>query len=287
MRSAITAAAAFLMLSVVPSCTAVETQRVPRLYDVARDREAGMAGILPRLQGKRVVLVGERHSTASHHRAQLDIIRMLHESGKPVAVGLEMFRHDSQDVLDRWIAGDLNEPAFQEAFQDNWGFAWGLYRGIFVYARENGIPLVGLNVPRDLTRQVARRGYGSLNERQRAKLGDVACRVDEAYMAFIRKAYGGHGHADKGHFLFFCEAQMVWDSAMAVHALRYLEEHPERTIVMLTGTAHARKQAIPAQLRSRSDVPVAVVLPEVPGNIDRETIGLEDADYLFLDLVEP
>jgi uncharacterized iron-regulated protein len=280
------AAVLFLMVGIASGCTAGEIQRKPRLYDVDQGREASVAAILPQLQDVRVVLVGEQHSTASHHRAQLEIVRLLREPGKPVAVGLEMFRHDSQDALDRWIGRDLSEDAFREVFRDNWGFGWDLYRDIFVFARGNGLPMVGLNVPRDVTRQVARKGYRSLGEDQRAKLGDVSCRVDEAYMAFIRRAYGAHGYGDEEGFLYFCEAQMVWDSAMAVHALRYLEDNPTRTMVMLTGTAHARKQAIPAQLRSRSDVPVAVVLPEVPGSIDRDTIGMDDADYLFLDLDE-
>lgn len=281
-------AALLLTLWFALACAAGEITNPPlRVYDLAGGVEITAAEVLPRLETKRVVLVGELHDAASHHRAQLDIIRLLHESGTPVAVGLEMFRRNSQESLDRWVSGELSEPAFQKRFQDNWGHGWPLYRDIFLYARKNAIPMVGLNVPRDITRQVARRGYQSLSPHRKAELGDVTCSVDEPYMSFIREAYGGHDHGSRKGFLFFCEAQMVWDSAMAVHAVDYLERNPKRTMVMLLGTAHARKQAVPTQIRTRSDLALAVLLPEVPGRIEAGTIGVEDADYLLVDLGVP
>jgi uncharacterized iron-regulated protein len=102
-------------------------------------------------------------------------------------------------------------------------------------------------------------------------------------MDYIRKAYGGHGHGDM-KFLYFCEAQMVWDSAMAVAALEYLENNPDRVVVILAGSGHVRKQAIPYQIRSRSPMPYAVILPEVPGMMDIQTVDSSDADFIFLDL---
>jgi len=83
------------------------------------------------------------------------------------------------------------------------------------------------------------------------------------------------------NFTFFCEAQMVWDSAMAVHALRYLTFHPDATVVILTGSAMRRKAPYRAD-SLRSPVPVAVFLPEVPGTIDPKTVDLQDADFLLM-----
>ena len=47
---------------------------------------------------------------------------------------------------------------------------------------------------------------------------------------------------------------------------------------------YAQKAAIPRQIRSRSQLPYAVILPEVPGKMDAHTVGKDDADYLMLDL---
>ena len=55
-------------------------------------------------------------------------------------------------------------------------------------------------------------------------------------------------------------------------------------MIILTGTGHARKSAIPHQIRERSDFSGLVLLPEVPGSIDTEKVDQSDADYLLLAL---
>ena len=77
---------------------------------------------------------------------------------------------------------------------------------------------------------------------------------------------------------------MVWDTAFAVYSLDYLKKHPNAVIVLLTGVGHAQKGAVPRQIQLRSEVPYAVILPEVSGSIDRESISSNEADYLMLEL---
>ena len=100
---------------------------------------------------------------------------------------------------------------------------------------------------------------------------------------YIKKAFGGHAHG-KLNFTYFCEAQLVWDTVMAINALDYLNNHPNATIVVLTGAGHAQKNAIPRQIRKRSNAAHAVILPEIKGLIDPETVDHSDADYIMLDL---
>ena len=38
---------------------------------------------------------------------------------------------------------------------------------------------------------------------------------------------------------------MVWDTAMAIYALDYLDKNPGSRIVILAGSVHAWKRAIP------------------------------------------
>ncbi len=83
-------------------------------------------------------------------------------------------------------------------------------------------------------------------------------------------------------FIRFCEAQLVWDTAMAVHALKYLEQHPARVMVLLAGSAHARKMGIPYQIQRRRPLPVTVLLPYTPNRFDPDTITAADADFLIM-----
>jgi uncharacterized iron-regulated protein len=255
----------------------------PVVYDLRQGRRLALSELAPGLRHTRIVVVGEQHTHEGHHRAQLKVIQALVQAGAKVAIGLEMFRRDSQQALDRWTAGDIGPQEFAAVYDDNWNYPWVAYSAIFEYARARRIPMIGLNVSREITRQVARGGFQSLTEAQRGQLSDVTCSIDAEYMRYIRSVYGAHAHGNMD-FTFFCEAQMVWDVAMAVHSLDYLKAVPDATVVILTGVGHAQKGAVPRQIGLRSQVPVAVMLPEVPGSIDSKTVDTQDADYLLLDV---
>jgi uncharacterized iron-regulated protein len=239
-----------------------------RMYDLNQEKELPMSQVLADLKKNRIVLVGEHHSNRQHHMAQLAVIRALKEAGLRVAVGLEMFRNESQPALDQWISGEIDEHRFKKIYYANWNFPWQAYRKIFEYARNQQIRLIGLNVPREITRQVSRNGFKSLTPQQKGKISDISCIVDQEYMNYIRKAFG----------------QLVWDSAMAVYTLDYLKKNPDSMVVILSGAGHAQKGAVPRQIRMRSNLPYAVILPEIPGSIDAATISNADADYIMLDV---
>ena len=271
-----------LLVFSTPSCWKGPSEE-PRLLHTADGRVLTLNEALPDIVKAKIVIMGELHSRQSHHEAQLQLIRRLKQQGLPLAVGLEMFAAQHQDTLDRWITGNLDESELRKVFDTDWGFPWKLYREIFMFARERKIPLVALNVPREITRQVASHGFGSLTSEQLAQLPPVTCDVDEAYREFLRKALGAHGHGSHD-FERFCEAQLLWDTAMAVHALGYLARFPDRSMVILAGEAHAWKPGIPRRIAQHSDTPVRVILPEIPERLTPQTVGVEEADYLWLGL---
>jgi uncharacterized iron-regulated protein len=270
-------------LIVIGVIGAGQKQSDPRMYDLSLGKETRMSEAVTLLKQNRIILVGEHHTNQSHHFAQLNVIQSLNEAGVQVAIGLEMFRADSQQALDRWVAGNIGEAEFQEIYYDNWTYPWSAYQMIFGYAKKEKIPMIGLNVPRDITRQVSRQGFNSLSEEQKGKLADVSCRVDKEYLDYIKKAFGGHGHG-KLNFTYFCEAQLVWDSAMAINTLEYLKKNPDAIVILLAGTGHVRKGAVPRQIRLRSEIPHAVILPRIEGIIEPQTVSIKDADYIMLDL---
>jgi uncharacterized iron-regulated protein len=127
--------------------------------------------------------------------------------------------------------------------------------------------MVGLNVSRGITWQVAQEGFSSLSETQREELDGGSCNVTREYRDFIRSAFGAHGHGSMD-FIRFCEAQLVWDTAMAINAVNHLEQHPDRMMVLLAGSGHARKLGIPYQVKSRSPILTTVRLPRTPDIFD-------------------
>ena len=239
--------------------------------------------MLDDLKNVRVIFVGEVHDRKAHHQLQLDAIKALNDRKVPLSVGFEMFTYESQNDLDKWTEGSLPVDTFIPIYYKNWSYPWTLYNDILFYVRDNKIPAIGLNVPAEITRKVSVSGFTSLTQEELKKLPqDVGCVVNEQYMQFIRRAYAMQGHGDK-QFLFFCEAQLLWNQTMAYNIIEFLKKNPAKRIVVLTGNGHAWKKGIPEQVRTISEeTQYRVILPQIPGYVDPQTMTAGDADYILL-----
>ena len=273
---------AFLVLQSFPTgCARADSVKVFRLSD---GKTISFAQMISELKKVDVVFTGEAHDNQTHHRIELDIIKALAATGKPLAVGFEMFTAESQNDLNEWEAGTLPLDRFLRIYYRDWGFPWPLYRDILLYVKDNKIPAIGLNLPPGIPQKVARSGFSSLTKEEREKLPpETGCVVGERYMKFIRRAYSMHGHRDK-RFLYFCEAQLLWDGVMARNTVKFVKKNPDKTIVVLAGNGHAWKRGIPEEISALSPkISFKVVLPYTRGYIDPEDITIEDADYIVLE----
>jgi uncharacterized iron-regulated protein len=226
-----------------------------------------------------VVFVGERHDAAEHHKLQLEVLKGLKEKGKSLAIGMEMFEVFSQKALDAWSAGKIPTYAFIKVYQSNWrNVPYWLYEDIFNYARDNHIPIVALNAPREIVTKVSQQGISSLTNDDRSSLPlGVDSEVSDAYLELIRSSYSVHNRNSE-HFRHICEAQMLRNRVMASRIRDYNQLHPERVVMVLTGGGHAReKGGIPAEL---GGLPFRIILPPVPG-LDAESIRKEDTNFLL------
>ncbi len=253
----------------------------PHILHIESGKEIGYQELLDDLDDVQVIFIGELHDHAGHHRMQYEVIRGLKERSLPVAVGLEMFQIDDQPALDQWIDHTIDEKDFVSIFNRNWSM-WPVYRQIFHYAREDGVPLVALNISRDITRKVARDGFDSLAAEQLNGLDGVTCIIDPAYEKFIQRSLGGHAHGQTS-FIYFCEAQLLWDTAMAIHLVDFLEKNPGYKVVVLAGSGHSWKYGIPDRMLQLASLEYRVILPEISVRINRNNATNQDADYLWLD----
>ena len=245
----------------------------------------GLDRMIGDVKGARLIFIGESHDRKEDHKAQLEIIERLHAAGLPLAIGLEMFTSGSQGELDRWVAGTLDRHDFIRIYYREWMMPWPLYRDIFLYARRHRIPLIGLNVPRSISRKVAREGFAALTPKERQALpSGVTCSVDLVYREFIRQAYAEHDGSEKP-FDYFCEAQMLWNRGMGRNLREFLGKNPGITVVVLAGVGHAMKRGIPEEVFQGTGTSYRVILPESP-NFDRGKATRRDADYLLLSCKE-
>ena len=254
-----------------------------RTYKISNGEDIPFNQLIKEISRADIIFTGEVHNNERHHRLQLETIRGLSEAGIQVAVGLEMFPKKSQAGLDRWLAGSVSPDEFKQFYEAHWNQPWPLFRDLFLYARDYGIPLLALNIPQEISQKVRQAGFSSLSDEELKQLPPgLGCNVDEKYMQFIQKAFALHKNNDKA-FVNFCEAQLLWDKSMAWYLRGFQSAYPGRTIVVITGINHAWKRGIPEQFRQYSGgANFRVLLPEIPGIVGPGTLTTEDADYIFL-----
>jgi uncharacterized iron-regulated protein len=252
-----------------------------------------------------VVLLGEAHTAAEHHRWQLQMLAALHGRKSNMVIGFESFPRRVQPVLDQWVNGELDAAAFLESVE--WGKVWGynasFYMPLFHFARENRLQMIALNVDRELVARVGEEGWEAVPADERAGLSDPAP-ASEAYRKRLAGIYHFKQSMQAGEepkteiedadieavmeteeFERFVEAQLTWDRAMAEALADAHREQPEALVVGIMGRGHVEhRYGVPHQLADLGLPDAAALLPVDPVE-DCADLPTDLADAVFV--VEP
>jgi uncharacterized iron-regulated protein len=220
---------------------------VDGITDTARGDTITPPELAARLDGVRLLFLGESHTDAEFHSVQLRVIRELHERGRQVLVGLEMYPVPEQPWLDRWRSDkSMPEEDFlaESHWYRNWGYHWDYYREIFLFARANGIPMFAVNLPRAAVQTVRRQGFDALPPDQRALLPERVDLANAEHQRLFKALFGPedavHGNMPEPMFQAMFRAQCAWDAAMGWNALQALKKHggEKAIMVVLVGAGH-------------------------------------------------
>lgn len=226
-----------------------------------------IASIAPELAKHKVVFVGESHTSYSDHLNQLAVIQNLHQRwGNRLSIGLEMIQQPYQPFLDKYISGSITEREMLKGAQwySRWVYDFRLYRPIFDYAKKHRIPLVALNISKELTRRITKVGINGLSPAERKQLPAVVDRSNKAYSKRLKDVFGGHMRTSSKGFEKFMDAQLAWDEGMAFNATNYLKKHPSSNMVVLAGGGHViNREGIPDRLDRQNQSTSAVVLNSI------------------------
>ncbi len=216
-----------------------------------------------------VVLLGESHEEAEHHRWQLHTMAALHGLRRDMALGFEMFPRRVQPALDRWSEGKLSEAAFlnEVDWPRIWGFDAALYLPLFHFARMHRLPMFALNVDRETNRRVAGEGFAAVPSAERENVGEPApasSSYRDRLLQWFKQHPGGRGDAgvDLARFERFVRAQLFWDRAMAEAIATARGSGPQPLIVGIMGRGHIEYgDGVPHQLAALGVDDVATALP--------------------------
>jgi uncharacterized iron-regulated protein len=248
------------------------------------------ADVLSRAARQSVVLVGESHDSAEHHRWQLQVVTALHAQRPDMVIALEMFPRRVQPVLDRWTRGELGEAEFLEAaeWRTVWDFDPALYLPIFHFARMNRVPMVAANVDRAAAREVGQKGFDGVTAERREGVGRGAV-PPAAYVEMLARVWQEHLPADRrvrkptlddADFRRFVDAQVLWDRAMAEAIAAALRRQPQPLVVGIMGRGHVEYgYGVPHQLRDLGVTAVMSMVPWDRGSACAVPAGVADAVY--------
>ncbi len=266
------------------------------IFHVPTGLQVDFAQMMDALEGARVVFVGETHDSVHAHRVELEVIRELERRhpGK-VAIGMEMFREPQQEVLDRWVRGELTEAQFlkESRWYSVWSAEYGYYRAILDFAREHGIDVVALNPSKELQQEVSKAGLDNLPPETAARLPEIGP-PDRWQRESLKAVFGAHLQTE-GMLDSFLRVQSLWEESMASRVADYLSgpRGEGRRMVVLAGGWHIRYGfGVPKRLFRRMPLPYAIVLPQelsVPEakrdqlmDVDLPEIPLLPADFVWL-----
>jgi uncharacterized iron-regulated protein len=228
----------------------------------------------------RIIYVGEQHTDKAHHDIQLKLIQAIYKNKKNLAVGMEMFDHSYQDILDQWSAGELDQKTFLRKvhWYANWRYNFSLYKEILDFIKENRLRLVGLNIPNHIPPKIREGGIESLRDDEKKHLPQQIDLSNTGHRDYVQKVFENHRHHFRGGVEFenFYAAQSVWEDAMAEAIADNLNDD---VMVVLAGNGHIQyKYGIPDRVFKRTNAPFATIYPAPVGGEEELAI----ADYIWV-----
>ena len=238
-----------LLLPLLPGCT---SNRVPASpirpaelwIDLIRGEEVGHGAVIDDLATAGAIYVGETHTSARHHAVQLSLLQDLFSRKIPLTLCLEQLEARDQPVVERYNRREIDFATL--ARELDWAAKWTNYpdyRALCDFARQHGIPVVGINAPADVIRAVNRGGgVAALSPAQRDQLPPDLTIDDPLYERVTTRQLALHMAMDPARLRPMFEAQIARDEVMAANVVtaRRRDAGVTRTAFVVLGAGHMR-----------------------------------------------
>lgn len=221
-----------------------------KIYDTKNQKLVSADDIISNMDQADVLFCGEEHNDSTCHVLEFTLFNKLAVKypGK-VALSMEMFETDCQNILNEYLAGLIREKNFITEAR-----AWHNYkdyRPMIELAKTLHIPVVAANAPARYVNMVNRLGLNSLQSLDvTGKAWLPPLPVDTATGAYYDKflqIMGGHS-AMGGMQMY--QAQNLWDATMGWSIGRFLKKHQDYKILQVNGGFHSEeKLGTAAQLK--------------------------------------
>ncbi len=226
---------------------------VGQVLDAKTGRPVSRSEWLDELAGYDVIYLGEEHHNPSHIEAALTVLRSLVSRGRRPLLTMEMFGWEGQPALDQYLLS--KEPPRQEflehvGWKRNWGGAFEDYEPLVQFARDQRLPVLAMNSPKTLIRQVVKLGLAQAKEQSEWRQWGMEQETivdDPAYRSrILSQLQACHGGGAPEDYQTMYEASMVRDEGMAktvtaaVNRVRAAGDQAQGPVVSYTGGGHVQ-----------------------------------------------
>jgi len=140
-----------------------------------------------------IVYVGDYHALPASQEFAARLLREIADRSREVVLCVEMVYARSQKILDRYMAGQIDDAEFLKGirYDLDWGYDWQSFRKIFAMAREHRLPVYGIDSePRSGLRYINKRDAHAA-----ARLADIVQARPRAKIVVVI----GESHLARNH----------------------------------------------------------------------------------------
>jgi uncharacterized iron-regulated protein len=226
-----------LILSLLFICFSVtlfsQNKHAYQLYN-AKGKPVSYKKMIKTMTESDVVLFGEHHNNPIVHWLQYETTVALAEN-KPLTLGAEMFEADNQQQLNEYLAGEIDQKAF-DTLARLWKNYPTDYKPLVDFAKENHFKFIATNVPRSYASLVYKGGFEALDTlsvEEKLWIAPFPIKYDANLPGYVKmKAMmGGHGGDN------LPKAQAIKDATMAYFILKNRET--DKLFVHYNGSYHS------------------------------------------------
>ncbi len=247
--------------------------------------------LLQALAKAQVIALGEEHYHPAIQAFELKLLKALpQQKSAHLALAMELLERDAQTAVDAYLAGEIDLDTFHTRIKASKAFE-RLYAPLVQHAQQVGIPIIAMNLPRRIARQVSKEGLeialNNLSPTDRAYVPVPLPDIPERYRHFFLERVSAHHPVEGDAAERFTAASFIKDVTMSTALATFLDAHPQHTILAIAGRFHVDYGiAIPALLQQHHPdlriVRLTTMTVADDSHVDLERLQSEAiADYVY------
>lgn len=220
-----------------------------KIYDTKSSKFINLNELVNNTSIYQIILFGEFHGDSIIHSIEYEYFKEFHQKNSNVALALEMFERDVQDVVNEYLASAISEDEFLKRSKP-WPNYKKDYAPILNYAKNEQLEVIASNIPRKFASQYIQRGFTSFNDLPPHErdyiVKDFILRTENKYMfKFFETMLGSKDEIyklnpnQKNILYLYYASQCLKDGTMAESIINFLNRKPNYKVIHYNGDFHS------------------------------------------------